>query len=150
VNTYSFLNVQASIVGPGGSFSIGSNSGAAEEGISTDMISDKDDMKVGAGGDLMHSLIASKAGRITIRLLKTSPVNKQLSDLYNFQSASSLLWGQNIVVVSDTVRGDVIAGNQMAFVRQAPVGYADKGNVNEWVFQGNVNEQLGSGDPVAS
>lgn len=147
MSTYSFLNVQATIVGPGGAFALGSGSGNAKEGVSTDMVDDKDRMDVGADGAIMHSLRASNAGRITVRLLKTSPVNAQLSALYNFQRLSSATWGNNVLVVSDVVRGDVITGTQMSFTRQAPITWAEDANFNEWVFQGNVVDVLGFGTP---
>lgn len=147
MSTYSFLNVNATITGPGGSFSLGSGSGDAKEGISTDMVDDKDRMDVGADGSIMHSLRASNAGRITVRLLKTSPVNAQLSALYNFQRLSSATWGNNVLVVSDVVRGDVVTGTQMAFTRQAPITWAEDANFNEWNFAGNVVDVLGAGTP---
>ena len=114
------------------------------------MTEDKDAMAVGADGTIMHSLRASNAGTITVRLLKTSPVNQQLNALYNFQKSSAANWGQNIFSVSDTFRGDVVTGTEMAFNRQAPVTYAKDGNMMEWKFQGNVEELLGSGVPDAS
>lgn len=150
MSTYSFLNVAATITGPGGSFPLGAGSGDAQEGITVEMIDDKDQMVVGADGSLMHSLRASNTGRITVRLLKTSPQNALLSALYNFQRASSAFWGQNVLVVSDVVRGDVMTGSQMAFTRQPAVVYSQDGNINEWSFQGNVIEFLGTGVPSAN
>lgn len=145
--TYSFLDVAASITGPGGSFPLAAGAGAAEEGITIEMLEDKDDMKVGADGQIMHSLRASKAARVTVRLLKTSPVNAQLSLMYNLQAQSSGLWGNNVIVVSDVARGDQISSAQLAFARQPTVVYAKDGNVNEWAFLGAVDELLGSGQP---
>ena len=150
MTTYSFLSVQATLRGPGGVIQLGSGSGAAEEGISIDMIEDKDGMTIGAGGEIMHSLRASNAGTVTIRLLKTSPLNAALSNLYNFQKSSPANWGQNSLIVSDTYRGDVITGNTMAFNRQAPVTYSKDGTTMEWKFQGNVQDLLGTGVPDAS
>lgn len=49
-------------------------------------------MTVGADGEVMHSLHAGKSGTITVTLLKTSPVNKKLSLMYNAQSQSSATW----------------------------------------------------------
>ncbi len=150
MSAYSFLNVNASIVGPGGSFALGSGVGAAEEGITIEMVEDKGDTKVGADGQLMQSLRASKLGRITVRLLKTSPVNAQLSQMYNFQAGVSSLWGNNVIVVSDTSRGDLSSVTQCAFTRQPNLVYAKDGNTNEWVFQGNVDMDLGDGGAVAT
>lgn len=150
MSTYSFINVAATITGPGGAFSLGYGSGNAEEGISVAMVDDKDAMVVGADGSIMHSLRASNAGRITVRLLKTSPVNAQLNALYNFQRLNPASWGQNVLTVSDTARGDVVNGNAMAFVKQSDLGYAKDGNMNEWMFQGYVLELLGIGTPSAN
>jgi predicted SPOUT superfamily RNA methylase MTH1 len=147
MGTYSFLSIQASLTGPGGNISLGSGAGSAEEGISVEMIEEKDLMTVGADGAIMHTLRASNAARISIRLLKTSPVNAQLSDLYNFQRQSPGNWGQNTLVVSDTVRGDLVSGSQIAFARQPQLTYAKDAGMNEWIFYGNVNEALGTGSP---
>lgn len=150
MSTYSFLNINATLSGPGGSIQLGAGAGASEEGIDVDMLEEKDQMAVGADGAIMHSLRASDAGTITVRLLKTSPVNAQLSQLYNFQKQSAGVWGQNVLVVSDVQRGDVVTGTLMAFSKQAPVKYAKDGNVMEWRFQGRVEELLGTGVPDAS
>ena len=88
---YSVTNVQASISGPGGTASIGYGAGNAEEGISSAMDEDKVGTVTGADGSLMHSLHASNTGTITVRLLKTSPVNATLDAMYNFQRAHSPL-----------------------------------------------------------
>jgi hypothetical protein len=114
------------------------------------MVDDKDKMDVGADGAIMHSLRASNAGRITVRLLKTSPVNAQLNALYNFQRMNPSAWGQNVLVVSDVARGDVVTGTVMAFVKQSDLVYAKDGNMNEWMFAGSVLELLGVGTPSAN
>ncbi len=147
MGTYSFISVQATIAGPGGSFSLGYGAGNAEEGISIETVEEKDLMTVGADGSVMHSLRASDAARITVRLLKTSPVNAALSLLYNFQKSSPANWGQNVFVVSDTNRGDVETVLQAAFARPTPNNYGKDGGMNEWLFFGLRDQQLGSGDP---
>lgn len=149
MSVYSFLNVQASISGPGGAFPIGSSAGVAEEGISTEMIEEKDLMSVGADGSIMHSLRASNAARVTLRLLKTSPANAQLSALYNFQKGSPGQWGQNIIVITDIYRGDVTTLAQVAFARQANQTWGKDGGMNEWLFFGVIQQTLGTGNPVA-
>lgn len=148
---YSFINIAMSIVGPGGAFNLGYGSGDAEEGITIEMIDDKNKMDVGADGSIMHSLRASNAGRITVRLLKTAPTNSLLSGLYNFQRFSSGNWGQNSIVTTDTARGDLVLASQMAFVKQSDLTYAQDGNYNTWVFIGSIdNELLGTGTPSAN
>ncbi len=149
--TYSFINVAASIVGPGGAFNLGYGSGDSEEGLTVEMLDDKNKMDVGADGQIMHSLRASNAGRVTVRLLKTAPTNALLSALYNFQRFSSGNWGQNVIVVADTARGDLVNSSQMAFVKQSDLTYAQDGNYNTWAFIGSIdNELLGIGTPNAN
>jgi len=149
-NTYSFLSVQAALTGPGGAIPMGANAGAADEGITVEMLDDKDVMTTGAAGEVMHSLNASKAGRVTVRLLKTSPTNALLSAMYNFQQNSPATWGQNSVVVSDVVRGDFISMQQVAFTKLPNIGYGKEGAMNEWVFNaGVVDVLLGTGSPAA-
>lgn len=138
-------------MGPGGAFNLGYGSGDAEEGITFEMIDDKNKMDVGADGQIMHSLRASNAGRATVRLLKTAPTNALLSALYNFQRFSSGNWGQNSISGADTARGDLILCSQMSFVKQSDLTYAQDGNYNTWVFMGSIdNELLGTGTPNAN
>lgn len=147
MGTYSFLDVNASLTGPGGNISIGSGAGASEEGITVEMKEEKNLQTIGADGQVMNSLRASNAGRVTVRLLKTSPVNAALSQMYNFQKASSGTWGQNVLVVSDVARGDVVTGIEIAFTRQPNLTYAKDANTNEWIFEGLIQEVLGAGVP---
>jgi len=90
--SYSFIDVNASITGPGGTFALGS--GAAEEGITIDQADDKTSLIMGADGSGMHSLHAAANGIVTVTLLKTSPVNQLLMAMYNLQSAPAALTGQ--------------------------------------------------------
>jgi hypothetical protein len=64
----------------------------------------KNTMTIGADGEVMHSLHAGKSGTITVTLLKTSPVNKKLSLMYNAQSQSSATWGNNVIVMRQSIR----------------------------------------------
>jgi predicted small integral membrane protein len=146
-NTYSFLSVQATIVGPGGAISIGSSAGVTEEGISVEPKEEKNTMQIGADGQIMHALHAGSPGRATIRLLKTSPTNALLAAMYNFQRLSPANWGNNTVVVSDTNRGDFISLTTAAFVKQPNLSYDKGGRMNEWVFEGQLSELLGAGVP---
>lgn len=144
---YSFLNVQAALAGPGGAFNIGSGAGASEEGIKTSMVEEKGVTTPGADGSLMQTLRASNVGKVTISLLKTSRANALLTDMYNFQKSNSALWGSNVLTVSDVVRGDVAVLTQGAFVKLPDVAWAKDGNMIEWEFIGNLDEQLGQGVP---
>lgn len=146
-HAYSFLDVKASIVGPGGTFQLGAGAGVADEGITIEPTEDVGTMATGADGQGMHSLHAARPGRATIRLLKTSPVNKQLSLLFSLQTTSSSLYGQNIITVSDVARGDLAVCQQAAFAKHAPITWAKDANFNEWVFNvPNISWLLGDGN----
>lgn len=147
MSTYSFLNVQASVVGPGLNAQIGSTSGAAKEGLSAEFDEDKAAITTGADGTIMTSLKASMTGRVVVRLLKTSPINAILMAAFNFQRVSAANFGQNTVRVVDKARGDVVSGRQMAFLRAPNNTWSEEGNVLEWTFVGIVNEVLGAGVP---
>lgn len=147
MSAYSFLNVQATIVGPGLNAQIGSSAGSGKDGISTDFDEDKTTVTTGADGSIMTSLRASMTGKIIVRLLKTSPINAVLNQGFNFQRTTAANWGQNTIRVVDKARGDVLTGRSMSFVRHAPNAWAEEGNTLEWTFTGIVNEVLGAGIP---
>ena len=147
--SYSFLNVQCGLVGYGGALSLGNGSGVAEEGITVTMAAEKDSMTVGADGGVMHTLSGDKSGTVMIRLLRTSPLNYQLSLMYNVQTVSSALHGTNVITIRDTARGDVITCRDVAFRRQPTITYSKTGAVNEWEFNcGIIDQLLGSGQPA--
>lgn len=143
--TYSFLDVNASIVGPGGAFSLGNGAGAAEEGITVVPAGDIGGMLIGADGAGQHSLYADKSGTVTVNLLKTSPVNQLLSLMYAFQTASGATYGQNTLVINDSSRGDVITCSQAAFKKAPDLTYAKDGGTNSWEFNViRIERTLGS------
>lgn len=144
-NVYSFLDVQAAIVGPGGAFSLGSSAGVADEGITIDPSGEIDGMQIGADGTGQHSLHADKSGKVTVRVLKTSPVNKLLSAMYNFQTASAASHGQNTITISDSVRGDVITCRQCAFAKAPNINYGKEAGTQDWEFNAiAIDRVLGS------
>ena len=130
MSTYSFIDIAATIVGPGGSFALGYGSCNAEEGISVTMLENKSTMTIGADGCVMHSLHAGNGGTVTIRFLKTSGTNKLLQQMYDFQRVSSAFWGLNTIVISDPARGDQIACTQCAFQRFTTINYQPAGNAS--------------------
>lgn len=137
MSAYSFLNVNATITGPGAvGLNMGAGAAVAEEGISIEPVEDKNVMTIGADGKGQHSLIASDARKVTVRLLKTSPVNKALMLLYDLQSASSALWGQNVITVTDPARGDISIVQGCAFKKVPVINYAKEGGLIEWEFDG--------------
>lgn len=144
--TYSFLNIAATLAGPGGKLNLAAGAAAAEEGITIEAVEDKNIMTIGADGKGQHSLVASDAVTVTVRLLKTSPLNAALMLMYNLQSASSALWGINVFTVVDSGRGDYNVVQSAAFKKKPTLTYAKEGGMMEWTFDGiAANSILGSG-----
>lgn len=133
-NTYSFQDVQATLVGPTGVINLGYGAAVAEEGIGIDPAGDKNTMMIGADGEGMHSLHADKSGTITVRLLKTSPTNSKLMAMYDAQALSSALWGNNLITVTNPVSGDVTTCRACAFKKRPGLTYKKDGDIVEWVF----------------
>lgn len=146
--TYSFQDVVAAIVGVGGSINMAAGAAVAEEGITIEAVADKNTMTIGADGSGMHSLAANEASTVTVRLLKTSPVNAQLQLMYNLQTKSSLNHGKNVITVRDVVRGDSITMTGVAFKKRPAINYAKEGGLVEWTFDAVKTTQiLGVGTP---
>lgn len=145
-NTYSFSSVQATINGPGGNaITIGYSAGPTDEGISVEWKEEKSTMTMGADGTVQHALHAAMPGRMTVRLLKTSPTNALLMQLFNYQRLNPAAWGQNTITVSDVNRGDANALNMAAFAKATGVTYDKTGRFNEWTFDGVLSMFLGTG-----
>lgn len=144
--TYAFASITGTINGPGGNFSIGSGSGVTEEGITISMIEDKNTMTIGADGSVMHSLHSGNGGTVTLRVLKDSPVNQQLMNLYNFQTNNPAAHGRNLISFTDVIRGDSVVCQLVAFKKAPDITYAKVGGANEWTFDaGFISITLGSG-----
>lgn len=142
--TYSFMDITASMTGPTGSVDLGYGSANSEEGITVTMTESKNTMTIGADGEVMHSLHAGKSGTMTVTLLKTSPVNKKLSLMYNAQSQSSALWGNNVIVLRNHASGDITTARSVAFQKQPDHADAKVGNTKSWVFDcGKIDQVLG-------
>ncbi|MBO2926652.1 phage structural protein [Metapseudomonas otitidis] len=134
MGTYSFLDVNATLVGAGAVLDLGAGSGNSEEGITITPAGDKNTMMIGADGEGMHSLRGDKSGTVTLRFLKTSPKNAQLMALYDAQSLSSAAWGQNLITVTHSVSGDVTTCRSCAFKKRPDLSYKKDGDIVEWVF----------------
>jgi hypothetical protein len=148
MGVYSFLDVQAAIQGPGGSFQLGSGSGNGEEGITIEPGGDKNVMTIGADGSVMHSLKGDASGTVTVTLLRTSSVNALLQNLYNFQTASSRYHGRNTIIIRNAVSGDVISCSEVAFAKAISNPYAVEGGKIAWAFHaGKIDTRLGTGTP---
>jgi len=143
---YSFLNIQATLAGAGGVVNLAAGAAVAEEGITIEAVEDKNVMTIGADGQGQHSLIASDASTVTVRLLKTSPANAILQLMYDLQSASSALWGQNVLTIVDSARNDLIINQSVAFKKRPTITYAKEAGMNEWTFDViKTNTVLGVG-----
>lgn len=133
--TYSFIDVTASITGPGGSFDLGYGSANAKEGITITRTQDRNNMIIGADGSAMHSLRADRSGSVTVRLLKTSNRNAMLQNMFNAQSIDASLWGQNLISISHKTLKDKAVCSSCAFLRDPDMAYAEDGDIVEWTFQ---------------
>lgn len=142
---YSFLDVHATLTGPGGTVPIGKNAGVDEGGITIEAIEETDHMRIGADGSPAHSLRGTKAAKVTVRVLKTSPTNAQLQQLFSFQRASSLNWGQNTLVITNIATGDNYTCQFVAFIRQPSNTFAKDASTIDWEFNvGIMDASLGS------
>lgn len=146
---YSFVNVNGAIAGPTGGAIFGYGAGAAEEGITIEPNVDKNVMQIGADGTGQHSLIADNSVKVTLRLLKTSPQNAILMAMFDAQSASSALWGQNVITVGDVGRNDYNVIQSCAFKRKPNLTYAKEAGIMEWEFDGiQATSILGTGQTL--
>ena len=136
---YSFLDTHCAFVGVTGAFSL--TGSVAKEGITIEQRAEKSKLDIGAGGEGMYSLRADKSAKITVRLLKNSPVNALLSAMYNIQSQSAGLWGTNTISLVSSV-GDAITLRQVAFLKHPTLTYAEEGGMNEWELEAVAMDQL--------
>lgn len=147
MSTYSFLDVQAALTATDASINLGNGAAIAEEGISFKLVGEKNVRKMGADGNGMHSLKASQAYDVTIRLLKTSPTNALLSKLYNLQKSNSKKWGKNTITFNQTGSSDNGTFSKVAFKKAPDLTYAADADVIEWEFETIKGEvSLGSYD----
>lgn len=147
---YSFMDVYAYLTGPGTETMMigGPDAASAEEGITITLGEETNTQTVGADGSVMNSLHASRAGTATFRLLKTSPVNKGMLDVYNYQRLQSRQWGRNTITIEDVSRNDRYELIGCAFVRFPTNAYAKVGNTLEWEFHVSLTyPTLGPGAP---
>ena len=127
-HSYSFLDVQASIYGPGGNVSLaGDEAGVEQGGITVTPAGERSKMTVGADGSVMHSLLGDKSGTVSVKLLKTSSVNAALQIMYNLQTTTGAQHGMNC-----------------AFAKQPAITYGTDAGAVEWTFNaGSISFLLG-------
>lgn len=135
MSTYSFQNVTASLFSVAGSIpNMGYGAGAADEGITVARGEDVNTMTTGADGEVMHSLHKTKHGQVTVRLLKTSPVNAQLIALYNIQTSNSKLHGKNVIAVLNSANAELHTCREVAFKKMPDFNSKKDGDIVEWTF----------------
>jgi hypothetical protein len=131
--TYGFQDVTASLSGPGGAFTIsGPETAAAEEGITITWGEESNSQTIGADGSVMNSMHSSRAGTVTFRLMKTSPNNQRIMQMFSWQHQSTAFWGRNTITIADTARGDLYTLVGCAWVRVPTNTYAKAGNTLEY------------------
>lgn len=134
MSTYSFLDVTATLTSADATIDLGYGAAIADEGIGFAMANDKNTMTIGADGEGMHSLHCDNSGQVTIRLLKTSPANAKLSDLYDLQKGNTKKWGKNTITFNHAGSGDNGTAAKCAFKKRPDLKYAKDGDTVEWVF----------------
>lgn len=145
MSTYGFMDTQCSLTSDDAVIDLGYGAAVADEGITVAMAADKNTMTIGADGEGMHSLHADNSGQVTIRLLKTSPINAKLSNLYNMQKGNTRKWGRNTITLNHTASGDNITASKCAFKKQPDYVNAKDGALVEWVFDViKIDEKLGA------
>ena len=145
MSTYSFLDVNASIVGPGGSINLAAGAAVADEGITIESSEDIGSLTIAADGTPMHNLHANKSGTITVHLLKTSPVNQKLAQMYALQTAAGSTHGQNTISITNSNTQDVVTATSVGFKKAPTITYAKDGGMNAWTFIcGRIDRALGS------
>jgi len=145
-NTYSFINTQCSLVGPGGNINLGQGAAVGDEGIKIAPTGDVNTMTIGADGTPMHSLHADHSGMVSVQLLKTSPVNQLLAEMYGIQTSSSVMHGQNVISLTNNVTGDTIVCTFCAFKKAPELEYKKEGGFNVWEFQAGVISRVLGGN----
>jgi hypothetical protein len=99
---------------------------------------------MGSDGNGFHNLHGDKSAHITVRVLKTAPVNGLLAAMLAFQRTSAANWGQNTITTVNDSTGDNITAEQVAFAKVPTITYAKDGAFNEWRFDA-IESNVGLG-----
>lgn len=134
MKTYSFLDVNCGMIGPGLALDLSTGAGLAQEGISFAWNAEIGTTTIGADGQGMQTLKADKSGTITVRVLKSSPVNQQLAAALALQRTSSSLHGQNTITLVDRNKGDNVTAQNVAFQRVPNLDFGAEAQIVEWSF----------------
>lgn len=148
MSTYSFVDVYATLNDPisGASIQIGSSAGVTEEGIVVEQVDNVGVMHIGADATPMQVLQATRGARMTVNLLKTSPINSMLMALVEAQRVSGATWGQNVISITNIATLDEVFGQEVAFEKIPTNTYDKAGKMFAWTFLvGNATQLLGAG-----
>lgn len=148
MGAYSWADVLFTISGPSGNISGGGAdmAGLAKDGITVSMTEDKGSLTTGVDGGWMQNLHVASPGTITLRCLKTSRLNAQLSAMYDGDTGSSANYGQNTITIRDVVRGDDVEAQGAGFRKLPDNAYGEDGGIMEWAFNcGYIKQKLGTG-----
>ena len=145
MSTYSFMDTNCTLAADDAVIDMGYGAGVAEEGITFAMAGDKNSMTIGADGEGMHNLRADNSGQVTVRLLKTSPTNAKLMNLYTLQKSSTKKWGKNTITLNHSGSGDNATASKCAFKKVPDLTKAKDGALVEWIFDSiKVDMKLGT------
>ncbi|WP_151731229.1 phage structural protein [Acinetobacter seifertii] len=145
MSTYSFMDIHCTLTSDDAVIDLGYGAATSDEGITISMAGDKNSMTVGADGKGMHSLHADNSGQVTVSLLKTSPTNAKLMNLYNLQKSNTKKWGKNTITLNNEGSGDNATADLCAFKKVPDLKNAKDGGTVEWVFDSiQIEEQLGT------
>jgi hypothetical protein len=145
MKTYSFLDIQCAIAGPGLVANLSAGVGQADEGITFAFNGNINTTTIGADGEGMNTLRSDRSGTVTVRLLKSSPTNQILSAALAFQRTSSAAHGQNTITLFDRNKGDVVTAEGVAFNKVPDLNFGKEAQVIEWQFSAvKISPTLGS------
>lgn len=145
MKTYSFLDVNCAIAGPGLVANLSAGVGMADEGISFAFNGNINTTTIGADGEGMNTLRSDRSGTVTVRLLKSSPTNQILSAALAFQRTSSAAHGQNTITLFDRNKGDVVTAEGVAFNKVPDLNFGKEAQIIEWQFSAvKISPTLGS------
>lgn len=144
---YAFMTFNLTLLSKDGqAVELGYGSGVDKGGVKfTLREEDQGIIETGSDGFILNSLTSSRLGSFKVQLQKNSRQNSVLMNMFNLQKGSPSLWGQNTIQGADSLRGDVITGDTISFTRPPEPVYAEKAEMMEWTFKGNLEAVLGSG-----
>ena len=135
VTSYSFLDTNFTLTGPGISVNIGGpGSAASEGGITVTPDGTKNVVHKGADGSALHNLIGSRVAKVTVSLLRSSPFNALLQQAFNFQTLSGATHGRMHGSITNWAIGDTHELEGVAFAKSPDDAYKTESSEVVWEF----------------